>query len=290
MAGEDRAGAGAVRRNANVAEPTHEIRYNRLTWAEMNDAIARQPVIFLPTGSTEQHGRHLPIDVDLLLAESVCLEAARRADGDILVLPPIPYGLNLHHIDFPGTIHIEAEVFIAYCLNVTKSVAYHGFEKIVLVNGHGSNVPLIDVIARRTTLETNSLAAACHYIWLSLEKFREIKETEVIAHADEYETSLYLHIAPERVQMDKAGKDDDVMGTYMSSDSTSPYARFNDYWSRWTDLGVHGDARAATAEKGKIIMDVTADRLVELAREFKAWPIADRRDFHTNPVQKDIRW
>ena len=91
-----------------------EYRYNRLTWAEMNAAIARQPVVILPTGSTEQHGRHLPLDVDLFLTESVCLEAGRRADGGILVLPAIPYGLNLHHIDFPGTIHIEPEVFVAF--------------------------------------------------------------------------------------------------------------------------------------------------------------------------------
>jgi creatinine amidohydrolase len=267
-----------------------EYRYNRLTWAEMNDAIARQPVVILPTGSTEQHGRHLPIDVDLLLCESVCLEAGRRAAGGILVLPPIPYGLNQHHIDFPGTIHIEPEVFIAFCLNVTKSVAYHGFEKILIVNGHGSNAPLIDIIARRTTLETDSLCAACHYINLAVEKFREIMESRVIAHADEFETSLYLHLAPERVQMELAGADDDVMGAYLTSDSTTPYVRFNDYWSRWTDLGVHGDARPATAEKGEIIFETAVSRLVELAEEWRNWPLTARRDFHDRPVQSHIRW
>src|SRR5215204_2114586 len=270
-------------------DKTQEYRYNRLTWAEMNDAIARQPVVILPTGSTEQHGRHLPIDVDLLLCESICLEAGRRAAGDILVLPPIPYGLNQHHIDFPGTIHIEPEVFIAFCLNVTKSVAYHGFEKILLVNGHGSNAPLIDIIARRTTLETGSLCAACSYSNLAVERFREIMESEVIAHADEFETSLYLHLAPERVQMDKAGKGDDVMGAYLSSDSTGA-ARFNDYWSRWTDLGVHGDATAGTAAKGEIIFEEAVTRLGELISEWKAWPLAERRNFHTNPVQTNTRW
>lgn len=268
----------------------YEYRYNRLTWLEMNDAIARQPVVILPTASTEQHGRHLPLDVDLFLTESICLETARRSGGRILVLPAVPYGLNLHHIDFPGTIHIEPEVFIAFCLNVTKSVAYHGFEKILVVNGHGSNQPLIDIIARRTTLETGSLCAACHYINLVLERFREIKESEVIAHADEFETSLYLHLAPERVQMDKAGKDDDVMGAYLSSDSTSPYVRFNDYWSRWTDLGVHGDARPATAEKGAIIFETAVSRMLELAEEWRNWPLAPRRDFHEGPVQGFIRW
>ena len=245
--------------------------------------------MILPTASTEQHGHHLPIDVDLLLAESICLEVAKRSNGAALVLPPIPYGLNRHHIDFPGTIHIEPDVFIAFCLNVTKSVAYHGFEKILIVNGHGSNQPLIDIIARRTTLETDSLCASCHYINVAVEHFREIMESPVIAHADEFETSLYLHLAPERVQMDKAKQGDDVMGAYLSSDSTAP-VRFNDYWSRWTDLGVHGDARPATAEKGEIIFETAVTRLVELVDEWSAWPLADRRDFHTNPVQEFIRW
>ena len=256
----------------------------------MNQAIARQPVVILPTGSTEQHGRHLPLDTDLFLCESVCLAAGERAAGQILVLPPIAYGLNLHHIDFPGTIHIEPEVFIAFCLNITKSVAYHGFEKILLVNGHGSNGPLIDLVARRTTLETNSICAAVGYIGLAVEAFQAVRDTPVLAHADEFETSLYLHLAADRVQMDHAGAGDDVIGTYFSSDSTTPYARFNDYWSRWTDLGVHGDARTATAAKGEVIFEAAVGRLVELAGEWRAWPIADRRDFHERPVQQHIRW
>ena len=271
-------------------DKTAEYRYNQLTWAEMNDAIARQPVVILPTGSTEQHGRHLPLDTDVFLCESVCLEAGKRAAGKALVLPPIAYGLNRHHIDFPGTIHIEPEVFIAFGLNVTKSVAYHGFEKILLVNGHGSNGPLVDLIARRTTLETGSLCAACNYPTLAIEAFQQIKDTAVMAHADEFETSLYLHLAPERVQMDQAGTGDDVIGAYLSSDSTAPYARFNDYWSRWTDLGVHGDARTATAEKGKVIFEAAVGGLVGLVDEWRAWPLADRRDFHARPVQSQIRW
>jgi len=267
-----------------------EYRYNRLTWPEMNDAIALQKVVILPTGSTEQHGRHLPLDVDLFLTESVCLEVGKRAADRVLVLPPVSYGLNLHHINFPGTIHIEPDVFMAFCLNITKSVAYHGFEKILIVNGHGSNVPMVDLVARKTILETGSLAAACHYFWLCIDEFNKIKETEVMAHADEFETSLYLHLAGERVQMDWAGADDDVMGAYMSSDSTTPYVRFNDYWSRWTDLGVHGDARTATPAKGEVIFETAVGRMIELIDEFRAWPIADRRDYHTNPVQAQIRW
>ena len=80
------------------------------------------------------------------------------------------------------------------------------------------------------------------------------------------------------------------MGAYLSSDSTSPLVRFNDYWSRWTDLGVHGDARTATAEKGRVAFEAADGRLVELIAEWRAWPIAERRDFHERPVQGQIRW
>jgi creatinine amidohydrolase len=270
---------------------THEYRYNRLTWPEMNDAIARQPVVILPTGSTEQHGPHLPLDVDLFLSESVCLEVGRRAPDRVLVLPPIPYGLNLHHIDFPGTIHVEPEVFIAFCLNVCKSVAYHGFEKILLVNGHGSNGPLVNLVARKTVLQTDSLCAAVDYISLTLDAFREVQETPVVAHADELETSLYLHLAPERVRRDKARAGGDVTGDYLSSDSTSNYpVRFNDYWGRWTQIGVHGDPTAATADKGALIFEAAVGKLIEIVDEWRAWPIAERSDQHAHPVQAKIRW
>ncbi len=267
-----------------------EYRYARLTWEEMNEAIAAQKVVILPTGSLEQHGPHLPLDVDSFLAESVCLELGRRAADRVLILPTVSFGLNLHHIDFPGTIHIEPEVFIAFCLNITKSVAYHGFQKILIVNGHGSNTPLVDLVARKTVLATHSLCAAVNYYHLGVEAFNRVKQSPVMAHADEFETSLYLHLAPERVRMERAVADDDVVGKYMSSDSTSPYVRFADWWGRWTKVGVHGDPTAATAEKGKIIWEAVLSRLVELVNEFRAWPIASRSDQHQGPVQSQIRW
>ena len=112
-----------------------------------------------------------------------------------------------------------------------------------------------------------------------------------MAHADEFETSLYLHLAGERVQMDLAVKDNDRMGKFVSSDSTRNYpVRFNDFWGRWTKTGVHGDPTKATAEKGRIIFEAAVSGLVELVAELRAWPIAKREDMHRNPVQTDIRW
>src|SRR3954465_1192199 len=157
----------------SMSRASTEYRYNRLPWPEMNDAIAAQKLVILPTGSTEQHGPHLPIDVDVFLCEAVGLEVGRRAPDKVLVLPPVPYGLNLHHIDFPGTIHIEPDVFIAFCLNVTKSVAYHGLRKILMVNAHGSNAPMIALVARKTVLETESLCFATTYVSFLTEAFEE---------------------------------------------------------------------------------------------------------------------
>jgi len=268
-----------------------EYLYNRLTWPEMNEAIAKQKVVILPTGSTEQHARHLPLDTDAFLTESVCAEVGRRAADRVLVLPTVSYGLNLHHIDFPGTIHIEPEVFIAFCLNITKSVAYHGFQKILIVNGHGSNGPLVDLVARKTVLQTESLCAAVSYFSLVTEAFSRVQETEIIAHADELETSLYLHLAPERVRMDRAVAGSDVVGQYVSSDSTSNYpVRFNDYWGRWTRDGVHGDPTKATADKGKVLFQAAVTGLINVVDEWHEWPLAERSDQHTNPVQSGIRW
>lgn len=268
-----------------------EYRYNRLTWEDMNEAIAQARVVILPTGSTEQHGPHLPLDVDSFLCESVCLEVGRRVPDKVLVLPTVSYGLNLHHIDFPGTVHIEPDVFVAFCLNITKSVAYHGFRKILIVNGHGSNTPLIDLAARKTVLETSSLCASVNYFQFAYDAFRRVCRSETIAHADELETSLYLHLAPERVRMDRAVKGEDVHGRHVSSDSTSNYpVRLSDYWGRWTKTGIHGDPTVATAETGRTVFEASVKGLVELVEEWQAWPIEKRSDQHKDAVQSGIRW
>jgi creatinine amidohydrolase len=274
-----------------MADVATEYRYNRLTWEEMNAAIAMQKVVILPTGSTEQHGPHLPLDTDVFLAESVCLAAAQRAPDRMLVLPPISYGLNLHHIDFPGTIHIEPEVYTAFCTQITKSVAYHGFRKILLVNGHGSNTPLNDLVARKTVLGTKALCAAVNYFALALDAFAAAGGAPFIAHADEFETSLYLHLAPERVRMDRAVAGHDIMGSYVSSDSTANYpVRFSDIWGRWTSTGVHGDPTQATADKGQVIFEAAVTNLIAFVDEWRAWPIGERRDQHAQPVQEQIQW
>src|SRR5205085_10485215 len=138
----------------------------------------------------------------------------RRGSGGA-ILPTVPYGFNWHHIDFPGTIGIAWDHFIDYMTDITKSVAYHGFQKILIVDGHGSNVPLVDIVARRTVMETNALCASFIYTSLIVDIAREVRESETpggMAHACELETSLYLHLAPDRVVKEEIQKEVAVPG------------------------------------------------------------------------------
>ena len=128
-------------------------------------------------------------------------------------------------------------MFIAFCLNITKSVAYHGFEKILIVNGHGSNTPLIDLIARKTVLGPSRSAAAVNYFVPRWKRSRRCGRVEGDRPRRRVrDLALSPPCAGDRVQMDQAVEDNDRMGKFVSSDSTGNYSvRFNDYWGRWTN-------------------------------------------------------
>src|SRR3982751_5065882 len=133
-----------------------EYRYEKLTWPEINDAVDMGKVCVLPCGAVEQHGPHLPLDVDLVCPGGIARGAGQQIPDKMLVLPIVAYGYTGHVMDFPGTINNDFEHFMHHVLDITKSLAYHGFKKIILLNGHGSNMPNLDLVARRTNLETDA--------------------------------------------------------------------------------------------------------------------------------------
>ena len=143
-----------------------EYRYEKLTWPEINDAVDLGKVCIVPCGAVEQHGHHLPLDVDLVCPCGVANGAGREIPDKMLVLPVVAYGYTGHVMDFPGTINTDFEHFMHQVLDITKSLAYHGFKKIILLNGHGSNMPNLDLVARRTNLETD--AECCLVAWWNL--------------------------------------------------------------------------------------------------------------------------
>jgi len=261
--------------------------YDHLTWEEINEAVLARKVILLPIGSTEQHGRHLPLDVDNFLARSVCIEAAKRAPNEILVMPTIPYGYNEHALDFPGTIHVHYDHFIEYCLDVVKSVAYAGFDRIVIVDGHGSNEHLCEFIARRATLETDALVASTMWTNLAVEAFEAIRDSGPggAAHACELETSVYLALEPSRVQMDKAqdhygGAAGSPSSRFLSVDLTKGWGpvKVVRWTSSATPTGVSGAPTLATAEKGRAVLEHVASHLVAFVREFRQMDKGERVD------------
>ena len=123
---------------------TEPWRYEKLTWPEINDAVKQKKVVVVPIGSIEQHGPHLPLDVDMLEVTAIAQAAARLIPNDVLVLPTQVNGYTGHVMDFPGTINIHFETLIKFMIDIGKSLAYHGFKKIIYINGHGSNVPNMD--------------------------------------------------------------------------------------------------------------------------------------------------
>jgi creatinine amidohydrolase len=258
--------------------------YQHYTWPELGEMVKTQPVVVLPVGSVEDHGPHLPLDTDNFLIWNICQEAARRADGEILLLPLVPYGFESHHMDFPGTIDIHMDHLLNFVLDITKSIAHHGFKRILIADGHGSNMPILELVARRTILETNALCAA--FIWpsLAIREIRAVRESERsgMSHACELETSVYLHLDGERVQMEKAVKEMGMpKSEFVWSDlmDGSP-VRMMDYWTRFSKSGVNGDPTLATAEKGRVVFGAVIEAFLRLVREFKNRRMGERIDYH----------
>lgn len=272
-------------------ERTKKWRYDHLTWVEIREALARepQPVVLVPFGTVEDHGPHLPISTDNDILGAILGEAARRAEGDLLLLPTVPYGLNEHHMDFPGTISIDMETCLAYVSQVAISAARHGFTHVLVVNGHGSNQPIADLAARKCVLETGMICGATtinaaidpSLVKDVIEQYRKGGPGS-ISHAGEYETAVMLHIQPDLVQMDKAKRDiGQLKLDHFNWDHPEPsMIQWQDYWSRFTQEGICGDAAAATKEFGEAVFEATVTRFIGLAREFGTIPIRERVDHH----------
>lgn len=278
-----------------------EYRYEKLTWPEINDAIDLGKVCILPCGAVEQHGPHLPLDVDLVCPNGVAHGAGKLLPGKILVLPIVAYGYTGHVMDFPGTINNDFEHFMHHVLDITRSLAYHGFKKIILLNGHGSNMPNLDLVARRTNLETDAECILTGW-WqlLTVDKkflpnWRESKFPGGCAHACELETSMYLYLDEENVRKDKIEN-----GDISFNQEGSPF-NFVDLFQQgpgtvvsWTssysDSGVLGEPELASVEKGKVACDEAVRQLVELVKWFHPRPKDQRKDHHRTPPSMPIPW
>lgn len=170
-----------------------------MTREELSD-VATTAIVVVPVGAIEQHGKHLPTKTDTFLVtvivESAC--AALPADVTAVVTPTVWCGSSRHHLPFGGTLSLSQETLSAVLMDLARSCVASGFDRVLLVNGHGGNVEICGAIAKRAAIELDILAAAVSY-WSLLPAGRDIP-----GHAGAFETSIMLALAPSSVRLETA--------------------------------------------------------------------------------------
>jgi len=227
--------------------------------------------------------------------------AGRQAPDLLLVLPAVCYGYTGHVLDFPGTINSHFEHFIHHVLDITKSLAYHGFKKILLLNGHGSNMPNLDLVARRTNLETDAeCIAAGWWSFLTVDKgflprWRQSKFPGGCSHACELETSLYLYLDGDGVRKELVRdgnisiNDENNEFNWIDLFAAGP-ATLVSWTSSYSETGVLGAAKLASVKKGRQAYAEAVKQLVRFIRYFKNRPVDVRRDHHHKPPTMPMPW
>lgn len=140
----------------SLSRTCEECRHEKLTWPEINNAVDLGKVCIVPCGAVEQQALHLPLDVDPVCPLETAHGAGKEITDKLLVLPIAAHGYTSHVMDSSSMINIGFEHFMHQVRDVTKSLAYHDFKKIILPSGHGLNMPNLDLVARRTNLEIDA--------------------------------------------------------------------------------------------------------------------------------------
>ena len=267
--------------------------YEELKWPEIKEVVKEDRLVILPTGSIEQHGLHLPVNTDSALVTEVCRRAAEQIPDEVLLMPTVVYGYDPHHMDFPGNMSIEGVTFLHYVRDIVVGLAHHGFKRVLIVNGHGSNHIYVDAAARQAIIDTEGkvLCAAMSY-WNATQVYQTVKRIREsglggIGHACEFETSMYLAMKPELVDMSKATDwlgAPDAPDTFKNELWNCPTERtvisLAPYTSAHSPNGVGGAATKGTKEKGNQLFAAAVEGLIEVIRYLKGYPTLKRVDHH----------
>ncbi len=224
------------------------------TWTDL--AGCETDLAIIPVGSTEQHGPHAPLGTDFITAKSVAAEGVERFDGEVVLAPPIPVGIAKEHRHFSGTMWVSPDTFRAYVRESAESLAFHGFDRIVFVNGHGGNVDALGEVA--SDISRNEDAYAVSFTW-----FEAVGEhASEMGHGGPLETALLSHIAPELVRDDRleearaeAAKSwgEWVSHTNLAHDS-----------AEFSENGVVGDPGEADDQLGEELLELAGSSLERL--------------------------
>ena len=222
---------------------------DRLTWSDIKEEIQNgRDLVVVPFGSTEQHGRHMPLGTDAVLGDEIGWGLAERLEA--FLAPTVRFGCSEHHLAFSGTISIGAETFGRIVADVVASLSVHGFRRIVLLPTHGGNFkPMADAVANIEPAQGVRIYAFTDLLGLvgaATDSSRSlgVDAAKSGAHSGEWETSLMLALRPDQVKMDRAAVG--FMGEL--SEVTS---KVFDGIQNLDENGVLGDPRPATAEAGE---------------------------------------
>ncbi len=248
----------------------------------------RSDLILIPIGSLEQHGAHLPLGTDTITALEVSRRAAEKAD--VPYTPPFWAGYSPQHLrdteSGVGTVTLRASTLNAVLYDVSRSLIHHGWNKLVFVNGHGSNTKVLDPLLRRIKYETGAFVAlykpyAERYMGLVGDLLENPPEETPGWHASELETSQVLAHNADLVRMDRAADDrarapEWLPDSFLKSDG-APDVQFEGYQyftfpmdhAEFSRTGVIGNPMRATAEKGEEALARFARHLAAAIDEFR---------------------
>ena len=251
-------------------------------------------IAVLPVAATEQHGPHLPLSVDTVLADGIVAASLPHLAPElsVLFLPTQAVGLSPEHARFTGTLTLRAETVLRLWTEIGESVAAAGVRKLLLFNSHGGQVSVMDLVARDLRARLNLLVYSCSWFNLPLNDAQgqdlnalfSAEEHRFGIHGGEIETSMMLALAPARVQMDRArhfastaqlrAQQFPILGNGRS-------AKLGWQTQDYHPAGAIGNAAAATAAKGEALVQAAGRALAQLLAELDQLPLStlvDRPD------------
>jgi creatinine amidohydrolase len=239
-----------------------------MIWDELTspiiDSLDRDIPVLLPIAATEQHGPHLPLATDRLIGWHFAHSLHLKIPEQVLILPPVAVGCSNHHMDFPGTLTVSHEAFATYVEEILESVLAHDFNNLIILNSHGGNQGIGQVILERLGPEVNQMVLVTWWK-LASEALAKISETGPggIGHACEFETSLMLHIAPHLVHKEliEAGENQKTFGWAEADMLRGAKASLYRTMYEMTPNGIFGDPTKASAKKGEQISSLVVQSL-----------------------------
>ena len=249
----------------------------RLTWMEIRDLEKRNAALVLPVGAIEQHGPHLPVVTDLLLAERFLDLALERLPDSVNIwrLPALSFGKSNEHTGYPGTFSLSANTLMSAVRDIARGAKDAGFRRLVLLNSHGGNRAVLDMMARDVRAEFGLMVFSVFPPALAPDPLETTDlEKRLGIHAGDWETSVMLALAPELVRMERANSS---FPAFAADHLTLTTSGASVAWLTrdWNASGTWGDATVATAERGRARLVPVVAKLAKVLEEIASFEVAD---------------